>query len=157
MLPNVGIDFVFFDGEEGDENQGGDYSDWKPLGSTYFAGNLDELYRNNKPISAIVIDMVCDKDLRIYKERSSVQEAPSQVEAFWNVAKKMDNSAFQDQISQVIRDDHTPLNQAGIPSILLIDFEYSPFHTTQDTADKCDANSLQTVAETVWEYINSGI
>src|SRR3989338_3061685 len=157
VLPNVGIDFVFFDGEEGDENQGGDYSDWKPLGSTYFAGNLDELYRNNKPISAIVIDMVCDKDLRIYKERSSVQEAPSQVEAFWNVAKKMDNSAFQDQISQVIRDDHTPLNQAGIPSILLIDFEYSPFHTTQDTADKCDANSLQTVAETVWEYINSGI
>ena len=114
--PNVGIDIVFFDGEEGDENQDEDYSNWKPLGSTYFAENLDGLYGNIKPIFGVVLDMVCDKDLKIFKERSSVQNAPAEVEAFWNIAKKVDSNVFKDEVKYGINDDHTPLNSAGIPS-----------------------------------------
>ena len=155
IVPSVGVDIVFFDGEEGDENQGGDYSNWKPLGSTYFAENLNKLYGNNKPISALVLDMVCDKDLRIYKERSSVQNASAQVEAFWSIAKKIDSHVFQDQIMQDIQDDHTPLNRAGVPSFLLIDFEYPPYHTTGDTLDKCSAKSLETVTRAVFDYVYS--
>lgn len=155
VVPSVGVDIVFFDGEEGDENQGGDYSNWKPLGSTYFTENLNKLYGNNKPISALVLDMVCDKDLRIYKERSSVQNASAQVEVFWNIAKKVDSRVFQDQIMQDIQDDHTPLNQVGVPSFLLIDFEYPPYHTTGDTLDKCSAKSLETVARAVFDYVYS--
>lgn len=157
VIPSVGVDIVFFDGEEGDENQEGDYSNWKPLGSTYFAENLDELYGNKRPISALVLDMVCDKDLKIYKEQSSVQNAPALVEAFWGLAKNNNNRVFQDQIMQEIQDDHTPVNRAGIPSILLIDFQYPPYHTTGDTVDKCNANSLQTVAEAVWQYVYYGV
>lgn len=151
-IPNVGVDIVFFDGEEGEENQGGDYTNWKPLGSTYFAEHLSDIYENNKPISGIVLDMVCDKDLKISKEQSSVQNAPAQIETFWNIAKKIDGNAFRDQVGPEIRNDHTPLNQAGIPSFLVIDFEYPPFHTTNDTLDKCSAKSLETVASAVLNY-----
>lgn len=151
-IPNVGVDIVFFDGEEGEENQGGDYTNWKPLGSTYFAEHLSDIYGNNKPISGIVLDMACDKNLEISKEQSSVQNTPAQIETFWNIAKKIDGNAFRDQVGPEIRDDHTPLNQVGIPSFLVIDLEYPPFHTTNDTLDKCSAKSLETVANAVLNY-----
>ncbi len=155
VIPNVGVDLVFFDGEEGDINQGSDYSNWRPLGSTYFSEHLNEIYGNNKPITALVLDMVCDKDLRIYKEQSSVQNAKSQVDSFWSIAQKVDSGVFRDEVKQSINDDHTPLNQAGVPSFLLIDFEYPPFHTTEDTLDKCSAKSLETVARAVFDYVYS--
>lgn len=154
-VPDLGVDIVFFDGEEGDENQDGDYGDWRPLGSTYFAENLKTLYGSSMPISALVLDMVCDKDLRIYREHSSVQNAPTQVEEFWDIAKKVDGRVFRDRVIQDIQDDHTPLNQAGVPSLLLIDAEYPPHHTTGDTLDKCSATSLETVARAVFDYVNS--
>ncbi len=42
-----------------------------------------------------------------------------------------------------ITDDHTPLNEAGIPVIDLIDFDYPPWHTPEDTIDKLNAESLR--------------
>lgn len=153
--PNVGVDLVFFDGEEGDVNQGSNDDNWKPLGSIYFSEHLSEFYGKNKPLFALVLDMVCDKDLKIYKEQSSVQNAKIWVDSFWNIAKTVNNNVFQDKIGQHIRDDHTPLSQAGIPSFLLIDFEYPPFHTTADTLDKCSAESLATVARAVLSYTYS--
>lgn len=152
-IPDVGIDIVFFDGKEGEENQGGDYTNWKPLGSTYFAEHLNEFYGNNKPIGGLVLDMVCNKDLKILKEQLSVQNNPSQTETFWEVGKKVDNDVFLDKVGPEIRNDHVPLNLAGIPSFLVIDFEYPPFHTTNDTPDKCSAKSLETVANAVLNYI----
>lgn len=53
-----------------------------------------------------------------------------------------------------ISDDHTALANAGIPSFLVIDFEYEPyFNTTQDTIDKCSATSLETVGRTLLRYL----
>lgn len=156
QLTDIGIDFVFFDGEEGDVNQGSDYRDWKPLGSTYFADNLARIYGNTKPTHALILDMVCDKDLMIYKEQSSLEYATAYVDAFWNVAKTIDSkdsNVFKDTPGLYINDDHTSLSRVGIPSMLLIDFEYPPFHTTEDTLDKCSAESLETVARAVLEYL----
>ncbi len=153
--PKVGIDFIFFDGEEGDPNVGNDNTQWKPLGSTYFAENLSDFYKKDKPVSAVVLDMVCDENLKIYKEKSSVDHASSQVDEFWNIAKKIDSRVFQDEVKYDIRDDHTPLNKAGIPSFLLIDFDYPPFHTVGDTLDKCSAKSLETVTRSVLDYVRS--
>ncbi|MCF7908161.1 MAG: fused MFS/spermidine synthase [Candidatus Omnitrophica bacterium] len=151
--PSIGIDVVFFDGEEGEENQGGDYTYWKPLGSTYFAEHLSEIYSNTKPIGGIVLDMVCDKDLRILKEGLSVKNSPNQVESFWSIAQEINGNVFQKRVGQDIRDDHIPLNQAGIPSFLLIDFEYPYSHTTGDTVDKCSAQSMETVARAIGDYL----
>lgn len=150
---NVGVDIVFFDGEEGDLNQRSDYSAWKPLGSTYFAEHLHELYGNEKAQSALVLDMVCDDILSIYKEQSSVQHAEAHVDSFWSIAQKIAPEVFLDEVGQTIKDDHTPLNSAGIPSFLLIDARYSPWHTTEDTLDKCSASSLEAVAHAVFEYV----
>ncbi|MFH1968078.1 MAG: fused MFS/spermidine synthase [bacterium] len=149
----IGIDIIFFDGEEGEESQGGDFTNWKPLGSTYFTEHLNEIYKNNKPISGVVLDMVCDKNLKIFKEPSSARDAPAQTEAFWNIASKINGSVFLNEESQEIKDDHTSLNQVGIPSFLVIDYDYPPYATTNDTIDKCSAKSLETVLEALWSYI----
>jgi hypothetical protein len=53
-----------------------------------------------------------------------------------------------------VSDDHTALTAAGIPSLLVIDFEYDPwFNTTQDTIDKCSAASLADVGRTLLRYL----
>jgi Zn-dependent M28 family amino/carboxypeptidase len=53
-----------------------------------------------------------------------------------------------------ISDDHTSLMEAGIPSFLVIDFDYEPwFNTTGDTLDKCDPQSLEAVGRTLTRYL----
>jgi hypothetical protein len=151
--PAIGIDFIFFDGEEGEPGIGHDYRDWSPLGSVHFSERLKDFYPESLPESALVIDMVCDKNLKIYQEKTSVRDAPAQVKSFWNIARRIDKSAFPDRTKYEIYDDHTPLNKAGIPSALIIDINYKPFHTTHDTLDKCSAKSLETVAQALFDYI----
>ena len=46
-----------------------------------------------------------------------------------------------------IEDDHMPFVRAGVPAIDLIDFDYPPWHTDQDTIDKVSARSLQVVGD----------
>lgn len=199
---NFGIDFIFFDGEEGDPNIDDPKAEdskinnskeikptieWSPIGSTYFAdslintvenstnqqltlikdskypkneqipyeANIKDLYGKEFPDSAIVVDMVCDKNLQIYKENSSVQNAPNLIESFWQTATKIAPNVFVNEIRYEIQDDHTSLNKIGIPSILLIDFEYPYFHTTKDTLDKCSDRNLETVINVMYEYLIS--
>ena len=148
--PPVGVDIVFFDGEElGNAFPG---RAWRPLGSTYFADHLDEAYVK-APEHALILDMVCDKDLAILQEPASVRHAPEYVAKFWDVARRVAPDVFSIDRSVEILDDHTPLNAAGIPSILLIDFEYPRFHTTRDTIDACSGESLEAVLESVRVYL----
>lgn len=155
LTNNVGVDIVMFDGEEGKETQGGDYTNWKPLGANYFAEHIKDVYQDNKPNSAIVLDMVCDKNLNIKKEVSSIKNAPTQTELFWKIGQTIDKNAFLDNTGYDLGDDHTSLNEIGIPSFLVIDFDYPYFHTTADTSDKCSAKSLETVGNTVLEYLKT--
>jgi hypothetical protein len=46
-----------------------------------------------------------------------------------------------------IEDDHICLNEAGLATIDLIDFDYPYWHTLGDTADKCSADSLGKVGK----------
>lgn len=151
--PTIGVDFVFFDGEEGETDIKEDYTYWEPLGSTYFAKHIQEIYPNQKPIGGVVLDMVCEKDLSIAMEKSSIDHAPYQVKTFMNIGRKINPDTFSEKKQMEIQDDHTPLNAIGIPSFLVIDFEYKYFHTSQDTIDKCSEESLETIAKTVIEYI----
>lgn len=153
VLPNTGVDIVFFDAEEGDENQGGDFSKWKPLGSTYFAQHINDIYPNAKPTGAIVIDMVCKKDLKILKEPASFRNAPKLSEEFWKSAQHLNSSIFRNDFQDEMLDDHTPLNEIGIPSMLLIDYDYKYYATPKDTIDKCSAESVETIADSIWNYI----
>jgi hypothetical protein len=53
-----------------------------------------------------------------------------------------------------IMDDHTPLNDIGIPTIDLIDFDFAPWHTPDDTIDKLSAESLRTVGAVAAYYLS---
>ena len=61
--------------------------------------------------------------------------------------------AFIPESKYSMLDDHTPFLQAGIPAVDIIDFDYPYWHTTQDTADKVSAKSLEIVGRTLQEWI----
>ncbi|MEN6357231.1 MAG: M28 family peptidase [Armatimonadota bacterium] len=147
--PDVGVVMVFFDGE--------DYGPGEPemfLGSKYFAKNLaDGSSYNGKLIKidyGILLDMVGDKDLQIPKEQKSVSAASDVVEKVWSMADKLGyRDVFTPGVGMSIEDDHLPLIDAGVKCIDVIDFNYGPWHTLDDTPDKCSPKSLKTVGEVI--------
>ncbi|CCD90964.1 conserved exported hypothetical protein [Bradyrhizobium sp. ORS 375] len=153
--PEIGIDFIFFDGEEGPKSLGAGDPTWRPLGSPYFVTKLKDYYPTRKPEKAVDFDMVCDKDLKLQPEPSSLHSALPEVKKFWSIGSRIAPQAFSPEpTSYPISDDHTALQQAGIPSFLVIDFDYEPyFNTTQDTIEQCSAQSLEAVGRTLLRYL----
>ncbi len=142
--PPIGVDIVLFDGE--DYGKEGDLDKYL-LGSRYFASNLEKGYL---PRFGILLDMVGDTFLEIPREQNSMRFAPDVMNLVWNTARDLGVTQFVDATGDEIMDDHLPLNQAGIKTIDLIDFDYPDqtnryWHTTQDTPDHCSPESLQAV------------
>ena len=153
--PPVGIDMIFFDGEEGAISMGAGDPNFKPVGSAHFAEHLSDFYPNAKPEKAIDFDMVCDRDLHLQPEPSSIRSAPDEVKKFWDIGVKTAPKSFNPApLRYSIEDDHTNLQEVGIPSVVVIDFDYEPFYNTlQDTPDKCSTQSLEAVGRTLLQYI----
>lgn len=151
----VGIDFVFFDGEEGSKSLGAGDPEFAPIGSPYFAGHLRDFYPEKKPEKAAVFDMVCDRDLHLKPDPSSIDSAGPELKKFWDIGIATAPSSFDAKpLPYAMSDDHSALAAAGVPSFLVIDFEYEPFYnTTQDTLDKCSAKSLEAVGRTLLQYL----
>ncbi len=123
------------------------------LGARYFASKLDKPERIRY---GILLDMVGDKDLQIYRERNSNGSAPEIVTKVWKTAARLGyEKQFIDKPKYAIADDHLPLIERGIPCIDIIDFDYAYWHTLEDTVDKCSPESLRIVGETVAEVIYS--
>lgn len=146
--PPVGIDLIFFDGE--DFGAGDNLDD-------YFLGSRAWLrdHPDYRPAWGVVLDMVGDADLRIAKEKNSLLLAPSVVERVWNAAGRVGSRAIVDERGGLVYDDHTAFLDRGIPVVLLIDFKYQWFHTTSDTPDKCSASSLGQVGRAVMEAVEA--
>ena len=144
--PPVGVDLIFFDGE--DFGAGQEWDD-------YFLGSKAWLrdHPDYRPEWGVVLDMVGDADLRILKEKNSLLSAPAIVERVWNAAGRVRSEAIADERGGLVHDDHTAFLEKGIPVILLIDFRYQWFHTTADTPDKCSARSLGEVGRAVMEAV----
>jgi glutaminyl-peptide cyclotransferase len=132
---------VFFDMED---NGGIDNYEWI-MGSTYFVDQLTE-----NPKGVIVLDMVGDKQLNIYREKSSNQDLTDEI---WDIANDLGISEFINQPKYTMIDDHTPFLNAGIPAVDIIDFDYLYWHTTQDTVDKISSDSLGKVGEVILTWI----
>ena len=56
-------------------------------------------------------------------------------------------------VGQEIQDDHLPLNNAGIPTIDIIDFNYPYWHKAGDLPDKCSGASLAQVGKVVTAWL----
>jgi hypothetical protein len=113
---------------------------------------LNDLY-SKPPKKALVVDMVCDKNLNFKKEKASIESNSADVNFLWDIGKSTDKEVFKDIVTSEIKDDHTPLIKAGVPSILLIDLDYPYHNTTKDTLDKCSEKSMATTYEVVRKYV----
>ena len=143
------VHLVFFDGEDfGTKGSG-----LNLLGSTYYAQQLAREEREKWPYWVLVIDMVGDKDLEIFKESHSLKGSASFLDRIYRVAKDQGIQSFNEKMKYTIYDDHYPFHLMGIPSTVLIDFDYPYWHTLQDTLDKCSIESMFSVFSVVVQVV----
>ena len=135
------VRLLFFDGEDFGQSGSGEMF----LGSKYHANSLRKKSREKWPQSVIIVDMVGDKDLEIFKETHSMASGPKILDRIYNVAKRMNSFQFNEKSKYTIQDDHLPFAGLGIPSVVLIDFDYPYWHKLSDTLDKCSPESLSVV------------
>ena len=135
---------VFFDAEDNGDLPGWDWL----LGSQAFVDGL-----TGKPSAVVVIDMIGDKDLNIYKEKNSNSKL---IDEIWSQAAELGYSAqFIPKHKYSMIDDHTPFLKAGIPAVDIIDFDFPYWHTRADTPDKVTAQSLKAVGDTLLAWLIS--
>jgi glutaminyl-peptide cyclotransferase len=146
-----GVDFVLFDGEEFIFSQEHPFF----LGSGHFARQ----YSENPPAYhyrwGVLLDMIGDADLQIYQERYSLSWTDTRplVQDIWATARRLGVREFVAKPRHYVRDDHLPLHEAKIPTCDLIDFDYPPWHTQDDTPEHCSALSLAKVGWVIREWL----
>jgi hypothetical protein len=142
------IQLVFFDGEEAYEA----FTETDGLfGSRYFAKQLITQDKAKLFRGGILFDMVGDRSLTITLPPDSPPELAHGIFASAEALKVRKHFTYFDRD---ITDDHTPLNEIGIPTIDLIDFDYPPWHTPEDTMDKLSAESLRITGAVACHYLS---
>jgi Zn-dependent M28 family amino/carboxypeptidase len=118
---------VWFDGEEARET-------WTATDSLYgsrqLAGELQRAHR--LPRAMLLVDMIGDRDLGLRREAYST---PWLTELVWSSAARVGHAGAFGEDTQPVEDDHAPFLRAGVPAALLIDFDFPPWHTADDTLD----------------------
>ena len=133
---------VFFDAEDNGRIEGWDWI----LGSREFVSQ-----NAIEPRAVVILDMIGDADLNIYKERNS---NPALTDEIWGEAHELGyERQFLPDYKFSMLDDHTPFLEAGIPVVDIIDFDYPYWHTIDDTPDKVSPQSLEAVGRTLWTWI----
>src|SRR4029453_17184473 len=119
-------------------------------GSRQLAGELAKSGR--LPGAMILVDMIGDRDLTINREAHS---APWLTDIIWESAAALGCGRHFRRELMPVEDDHVPFLRLGVPAALLIDFNYPPWHTAEDTVDKVSAQSLAVVGEVLLEALPS--
>ena len=145
------IHLVFFDGED----FGAKGSGLNLLGSTHYAQSLLKQNRRFWPYWVLVLDMIGDKDLQIYKETYSIKGSNNFLDKIYSIAKKQKVTSFKPKSKYTIFDDHYPFYKIGIPATLLIDFDYPYWHTQEDTLEQCSSESMFSVFSVLVETVRS--
>jgi hypothetical protein len=147
LKSEVGVDFVFFDGEEFVF----DSEDRYFFGSEHFAKTHKEDPKC-KYLGTVLLDMVGGKNASFPIEPTSSQWAGSLVKEIWTIADEQKCKAFKHRFGQSVRDDHEMLNRYGIKAIDIIDFSYPHWHKLSDLPENCSSESLEQVARvlSVW-------
>jgi hypothetical protein len=147
--PSVGVDLLFDDGE--------DYGDFNTqpndvlIGARHYAAQPPP---GPRPKYAVLLDLVADKDLKIYEEGNSLTGAPEIVNHVWAAARKVGHQdVFVDAPKHTLTDDHVELQKVGIKAIDVVDFDYPWWHTPEDTIDKVSGVSLQVVGDVVMALV----
>ena len=138
---------VWFDGEEAFET-------WTTTdslyGSRYLAAELERTGR--LPRALVLVDMIGDRDLNIRRDTYST---PWLNDILWASAARLGHARHFLNDPMPVEDDHAPFLKAGVAAALLIDFDYPPWHTADDTLDKISARSLAIVGDVVLDALPS--
>ncbi len=141
------VQLVFFDGEEAYVS----FTKTDGLyGSRYFAKQLAVSNAARRFRGGIVFDMVGDRSLTVTLPPDS---PAGMAQGIFEAADALKVRNHFTYATGGILDDHTPLNEIGIPTIDLIDFDYPPWHTPEDTMDKLSAESLRIVGAVALRYL----
>jgi glutaminyl-peptide cyclotransferase len=138
---------VWFDGEEAFETWTATDSLY---GSRHLAGELERAGR--LPRALVLLDMIGDRDLNIRRDTYST---PWLTDIVWASAARLGYGKHFLNDPLPVEDDHAPFLKAGVNSVLLIDFDYPPWHTPDDTLDKVSARSLAVVGDVVLDALPS--
>jgi glutaminyl-peptide cyclotransferase len=138
---------VWFDGEEAFETW---TSTDSLYGSRYLAADLARTGR--LPRALVLMDMIGDRDLNIRRDTYST---PWLTDILWASAARLGHAKFFLNDPMPVEDDHAPFLKVGVASALLIDFDYPPWHTADDTLDKVSAQSLAIVGDVVLDALPS--
>jgi Zn-dependent M28 family amino/carboxypeptidase len=138
---------IFFDGEDT-----GDGWDTMFYGSKHMARDLKA--RGQAPDWLILADMIGDRKLLIKRDRNSDERLR---EYIWEVAGGLGYKGHFSRSTTMVLDDHVPFMEIGVPSCLLIDFEYGPlnsyWHTEKDDMDKISESSLKIVGDVIYRAV----
>lgn len=146
--PPIGVDLLFVDGE--------DYGPGEPdmyLGAKHFAATETAYH----PLYGILLDMVGDQNPVFPIEGNSQDSAPEVVDRVWRTADQLGyGTAFPRRDGGWITDDHIPLNQAGIRTIDIIDFDYPYWHRLSDDMTHVSPRGLGIVGNVMTALIFRG-
>jgi peptidase M28-like protein len=146
--PRHTVHFVFFDGEESPSGvPDDDFEDEGLRGSNVaapaFAGAR----------AMILLDFVGDRSLSIPRETNSDEGLWRKLRA---AARRVGaGPVFPNGVGTPVLDDHLPFQDAGVPSIDLIDFDFPCFHRRCDNMAAVSRRSVNAVGETVYELLRS--
>jgi Zn-dependent M28 family amino/carboxypeptidase len=155
--PPSGIDFLFIDGED----YGPGVEDMF-MGSRHFVQTMRE---HGSWTYGVLLDMVGDRDPSFPVEAYSAEFATGVVQRVWRIADDLGyGDVFPNRVGPRVSDDHVYFNQAGLPTVDIIDFEYGPgdvdggrfWHTPDDDLENVSAETLGMVGEVVAELVYRG-
>jgi len=134
------IELLFLDGEEAliDWYLGDDHT----YGSRHYVQEAKRSGDLARIKAMILVDMIGDRDLRIKREPASTAWL---TDAIWSAATSLGHGSTFVSEEFPVEDDHVPFLNAGVPAVDLIDLEYPPWHTAEDTLDKVSARSMEVV------------
>jgi len=98
--------------------------------------------KNPNNFAGILFDMIGDRALKVTLPPDSPTKLAREI---FSSAETLKLRNYFTYFDRDITDDHTPLNAVGIPTVDLIDFRFSYWHTADDAIDKISADSLQKV------------
>ena len=154
LKTQVGVDFVFFDGEEMIFVKEGPKKDRYFIGSEYFAKTWLTTRGKCDYSAAVLLDMIAGEDIHFPVEINSARGAANKklCEEIWGIASEQGVKAFVPRWGHEVQDDHLSLQNVRIPAIDIIDFDYPYWHKLSDTPAKCSGKSMEEVSKvlSVW-------
>jgi glutaminyl-peptide cyclotransferase len=139
---------AFFDAEDSGEIAGWEWA----VGSRNLAQRLVN-QPGNRPEYVIIVDMVGGTDATFHYEWSSSLWLQ---EKLWALAEDLGyEERFVPRFKHHVIADHTPFLQSGMEAAILIDMDYTYWHTQRDTLDKLDAQSLQRVGRLLQTWLEA--